>query len=251
MIEHRERPRRGSPRAPARWRGASAPSRCAGGRSRPSAQASAAWRWRPPGGERAVTLQSPRPAPSATRQAPRSRQAGSRTFRRGRRHMRCCSRFETQVALMTQAPTQTVTQAVIARRPKGVAAIHHCRAPRWIASLALAMTAWPGQTLKLPNEANSGGLGTGPTAIPPGCTARENAYISSVGQPTMAINGAWNRRSGPGGSTRRLHQFDTPPGGRQLWGRIRIDARSKGASRRSAWYRRYRAIHYVPTTIGT
>src|SRR5215469_9158748 len=34
-------------------------------------------------------------------------------------------------------------------------------------------------------------------------------YISIVGQPTMAINGLWNKRCGPGGGTRRLHQF--PP----------------------------------------
>ena len=32
------------------------------------------------------------------------------------------------------------------------------------------------------------------------------AYMSGVGQPTMAINDAWNKRCGPGGSTRRLHQ---------------------------------------------
>src|SRR5882757_1531662 len=32
-------------------------------------------------------------------------------------------------------------------------------------------------------------------------------YILAVGQPTMAINGLWNKRCGPGGGTRRLHQF--------------------------------------------
>jgi len=32
-------------------------------------------------------------------------------------------------------------------------------------------------------------------------------YIYGVGRPTMAINALWNKRSGPGGSTRRLHQF--------------------------------------------
>jgi hypothetical protein len=33
------------------------------------------------------------------------------------------------------------------------------------------------------------------------------AYITDAGLPAMAINGAWNKRSGPGGSARRLHQF--------------------------------------------
>jgi hypothetical protein len=33
------------------------------------------------------------------------------------------------------------------------------------------------------------------------------AYMKSVGQPTIAINAAWNRRYGPGGGTRRLHHF--------------------------------------------
>ena len=32
-------------------------------------------------------------------------------------------------------------------------------------------------------------------------------YIGYVGLPTMAINAVRNRRSGPGGSTRRLHQI--------------------------------------------
>src|SRR6201996_3717939 len=35
------------------------------------------------------------------------------------------------------------------------------------------------------------------------------SYISIVGLPTMAIHGLWNKRCGPGGGTRRLHQF--PP----------------------------------------
>lgn len=34
----------------------------------------------------------------------------------------------------------------------------------------------------------------------------------------MAINDSWHRRCGPGGGTRRLHH---------LWGRNRIDVRSK------------------------
>ena len=37
---------------------------------------------------------------------------------------------------------------------------------------------------------------------------------------SIAINGLWNKRSGPGGGTRRLHH-------KVLWGRIRIDTRSK------------------------
>jgi hypothetical protein len=32
-----------------------------------------------------------------------------------------------------------------------------------------------------------------------------DAYIASAGPPATAINGAWNKRSGPGGSARRLH----------------------------------------------
>ncbi len=36
---------------------------------------------------------------------------------------------------------------------------------------------------------------------------------------SIAINGLWNRRSGPGGGTRRLHHI--------LWGRHRIDTRGK------------------------
>src|SRR5580704_4897711 len=42
------------------------------------------------------------------------------------------------------------------------------------------------------------------------CLLTEKAYIQLVGKPTTAINGAWNRRYGPGGSTRRLHQFSRP-----------------------------------------
>src|SRR6516225_11425492 len=49
--------------------------------------------------------------------------------------------------------------------------------------------------------------------------SRSNAYIGRVGKPTMAINAARHKRIGPGGGTRRLHQ----------WGRNRIDERGKGA----------------------
>jgi hypothetical protein len=47
------------------------------------------------------------------------------------------------------------------------------------------------------------------TAVTPSClqNARWTAYIGCVGKPTMAINAAWHKRIGPGGSTRRLHQL--------------------------------------------
>jgi hypothetical protein len=51
-----------------------------------------------------------------------------------------------------------------------------------------------------------------------------NIYVSNM---TMAINVIWNRRSGPGGGTRRLHHKRS----RKrpfLWGRNRIDTRNKG-----------------------
>ncbi len=32
------------------------------------------------------------------------------------------------------------------------------------------------------------------------------AYIGWAGLPAMVINGTWNKRCGPGGSTRHLHQ---------------------------------------------
>jgi hypothetical protein len=48
----------------------------------------------------------------------------------------------------------------------------------------------------------------GRTAIAFGLPA---SYISIVGQPTMAINGLWNKRCGPGGGTRRLHQSRIEP----------------------------------------
>ena len=42
-------------------------------------------------------------------------------------------------------------------------------------------------------------------------------YIAPASSLAMAINGAWNKRSGPGGSARRLHHFgreaDKIPGG--------------------------------------
>ena len=47
----------------------------------------------------------------------------------------------------------------------------------------------------------------------------------------MAINGVWNKRHGPGGSTRRLHHlvnFSAQQRG-SLWGRTRFDMRGKGA----------------------
>ena len=48
----------------------------------------------------------------------------------------------------------------------------------------------------------------------------------------MAINWLWNKRNGPGGGTRRLHH---------LWGRTRLDARSKDNSF-ARLYHRYRSI---------
>lgn len=36
---------------------------------------------------------------------------------------------------------------------------------------------------------------------------RTIVYKGNVGFPTMAINALYNRLYGPGGSTRRLHQF--------------------------------------------
>ena len=56
-------------------------------------------------------------------------------------------------------------------------------------------------------------------------------YICAVGQPTMAIHGLRNKRCGPGGGTRRLHQFRRLPntvGAGALRGRNRLDARGKG-----------------------
>jgi len=53
---------------------------------------------------------------------------------------------------------------------------------------------------------------------------------------SIAINGLWNRRSGPGGGTRRLHHI--------LWGRHRIDTRGKD------WlFARYGSVVIGLTTI--
>ena len=38
-------------------------------------------------------------------------------------------------------------------------------------------------------------------------TTAPGPYISRAGSLAMAINGAWNKRSGPGGSARRLHHL--------------------------------------------
>lgn len=59
-----------------------------------------------------------------------------------------------------------------------------------------------------------------------------SAYISGVGQPTMAIKGVRNSRYGPGGRARRLHQSPLRSTfamrrAAALWGRIRIDVRVK------------------------
>src|SRR6516225_3805490 len=43
----------------------------------------------------------------------------------------------------------------------------------------------------------------------------------------MAINGVWNKRCGPGGSARRLHQYSAAAESR---GRNRLDTRGKDAS---------------------
>ena len=43
----------------------------------------------------------------------------------------------------------------------------------------------------------------------------------------MAINGLCNKRCGPGGGTRRLHQFTVPATPDGIRGRNRIDARVK------------------------
>ena len=66
------------------------------------------------------------------------------------------------------------------------------------------------------------------------CSPRGNPFQApplpvslGVGLPTMAINGAWNKRCGPGGGTRRLHQLSRREFRRVSRGRNRIDARSK------------------------
>ena len=61
-------------------------------------------------------------------------------------------------------------------------------------------------------------------------------YNNSVGFPTMVINALQNKRDGPGGSARRLHQPISFSDGYpikwlkpfDLWGRNRIDVRGKG-----------------------
>ncbi len=58
---------------------------------------------------------------------------------------------------------------------------------------------------------------------------RQKVIILVLLVTAMAINAMRNRQSGPGGSARRLHHFT----GRSLiehslWGRVRIDACSKG-----------------------
>ena len=79
-----------------------------------------------------------------------------------------------------------------------------------------------------------------PEGARPGSTGRRGRFSSCAGggrllylgcprQRAMAINAVWNKRSGPGGGTRRLHQLlpsDTVGG--CLRGRNRIDARGKG-----------------------
>lgn len=66
---------------------------------------------------------------------------------------------------------------------------------------------------------------------PPFAFLRGQAYILIVGQPTMAINVFRNKRFGPGGGTRRLHQISSVRKARSnwaVWGRNRIDERGKG-----------------------
>ena len=48
--------------------------------------------------------------------------------------------------------------------------------------------------------------GVTPLSLPP-----RYDYIPCAGLPAMAINALWNKRSGPGGSARRLHQFPVSP----------------------------------------
>ena len=80
--------------------------------------------------------------------------------------------------------------------------------------------------------------------------AGSNAYTIYAGMPAMVINALRNKRCGPGGSARRLHQLPplaTHPSGSwregTLRGRNRIDVRSKGNGFRSVGYRRYRSIY--------
>jgi len=101
----------------------------------------------------------------------------------------------------------------------------------------------------------SGG-GNAPHKRPPLYFPQKPPYIGGVTQVTIAINALWNKRIGPGGRTRRLHQnFGVPScarsddrasrepaklplmassaeraGGklRNLWGRVSFDNRGKG-----------------------
>ena len=80
------------------------------------------------------------------------------------------------------------------------------------------------------------------------------AYISGAGLPAMAINVLWNKQSGPGGGTRRLHHFSLiwQLPARQMmsaytirlkdWGRNRIDACGKDSIFVRYGTRRYRAM---------
>ncbi len=76
------------------------------------------------------------------------------------------------------------------------------------------------------------------------------AYINSAGLPAMAINVLWNKQSGPGGGTRRLHHFSLSAVYTAVmwkfrlktWGRNRIDACGKGSIFARYGTRRYRAM---------
>src|SRR5437762_7316417 len=56
-------------------------------------------------------------------------------------------------------------------------------------------------------------------------------YIFCVGQPTMAINGVRNKRCGPGGGTRRLHQFPPATSANQSANRPAIFGGELGSTR--------------------
>ena len=57
---------------------------------------------------------------------------------------------------------------------------------------------------------------------------RQKVIILSLLETAMAINAMQNKQSGPGGSARRLHHNSGCPEKHSLWGRVRIDACSKG-----------------------
>jgi hypothetical protein len=75
-----------------------------------------------------------------------------------------------------------------------------------------------------------------------------SAILVDASLLAMTINALRNRRYGPGGGTRRLHhsllKFKVFVVTFPVWGRNRIDVRSKGGCFRSAWYHRYRAKNY-------